>query len=87
MAPAFPEKVELGLLALPKLPPVPLWTLHMPAPTVGALAAKLSWVWPQVAAPVWLGPALAVAELFVKVSVTSLVEAAQGAFEIVQRKV
>ena len=60
---------------------------HAPVPALGVLAARVTCVWPQVAAPVWLGPALAVAELSVKVSATSLVEAAQGAFEIVQRKV
>ena len=69
------------------LPPVPLTMLHWPVPTLGVLPARVTCVWPQVAAPVWLGPALAVAELSVKVSATSLVEAAQGAFEIVQRKV
>lgn len=58
--PALPEKVEVGLLALPKLPPVPLTTLHIPVPIVGTLPARVTWVWPQVAALVWSGPALAV---------------------------
>ena len=60
VAPAFPEKVEVALAVLPKLPPVPLTTLHAPVPALGVLAARVTWVRPQVAMPVWSGPALAV---------------------------
>ena len=54
----MPENVEVELLALPKLPPVPLTTLHAPVPTEGVFAAKVTVVKPQVEAPVWSAPAL-----------------------------
>ena len=85
--PAVPLNVEFGLLALPNEPPVPATILHAPVPTVGVLADRVTVVRPQVAASVWSGPALAVVGLRLNVIVTSSVEATQGEFEIVQRKV
>ena len=61
--------------------------LHAPMPMVGVFAASVTSVWPQVAAPVWSSPAAAVVGPAVKVIVTSSVEAVQGAFDTVQRKV
>jgi hypothetical protein len=85
--PAVPLNVEVGLAALPKLPPVPLWTLHIPVPTLGVLAARVTEVWPQVAAPIWSGPAFEGEVLLgLKVICTSSVLAVQGAFVTVQRR-
>ena len=53
----MPVKVEFGLLAFPKLPPVPLTTDHWPVPTTGVLAAKVVVVTPQ--REVWGNPAMA----------------------------
>ena len=46
--PAVPLNVEDGLEAFPKEPPDPLTTLHKPLPTVGAFAANVTVVRPQV---------------------------------------
>ena len=81
--PGVPLKPEVGLVDAVNEPPAPVTTLHEPVPTVGAFAAK-------VAAPpqtVWSGPAFATVGLAVNVMTTSSVDAAQGAFAIVQRKV
>ena len=48
--------------------------LHDPVPTVGALAANVTVVNPQVAALVWLGPALAVVGANETVAVTANLE-------------
>ena len=50
--PAVPVKVDVGLAALAKLPPVPLTTLQAPVPTDGVFAASVTVVNPQVDAPV-----------------------------------
>ena len=52
--------MDVGLLGTAMLPPVPFTMLHWPVPALGALPARATCVWPQVAAPVWLGPALAI---------------------------
>jgi hypothetical protein len=85
--PAVPVKVEVGLLALPKLPPVPLIFVHIPVPTEGVLAANVTWVRPQVEALVWSGPAAAAVGTRLKVTVISSVLAGQGEFVTVQRRV
>ena len=46
----------------PKPPPLPDDVpppVHAPVPTAGALPARVTCVKPQVAAPVWSGPAVA----------------------------
>ena len=58
--PAVPVKVDVGLEEVVTVPPVPLIILHAPVPTVGVLAARVTVVSPQVAAPVWSEPAAAV---------------------------
>ena len=50
--PAVPLKVVARLEALAKEPPVPLSMLHIPVPTAGESAARVTVVRPQVAAPV-----------------------------------
>ena len=87
MLPAVPLKLELGLEAVPKLPPVPLTMLHAPVPLPGAFAPSVTVVNPQVAIPVWLAPATAVLGFLLNVITTSSVDAVQGAFDIVQRNV
>ncbi len=44
--------MAVGLPALSKLPPGPLTMVHNPVPTKGVLPPKVSWVRPQVDAPV-----------------------------------
>ena len=80
----MPANAEVGLVAEPNEPPVPLTIDHAPVPIVGELAARETIVRPQVAASFWSGPAAAVVGTPLTVMVTLLVEAAQGAFEIVQ---
>ena len=75
--------VDVGLLTLlNEYPAGPLTTLQDPVPETGVLAASVADV-PQI---VWLGPALAVVGGAATAIVTVEVDAAQGAFEIVQRK-
>lgn len=50
--PAVPLKVVAGFDAATKLPPAPLTILHAPVPVTGLLAANVTAVNPQVAAPV-----------------------------------
>ena len=52
MPPTLPVNVEVGLVALPKVPPVPITILQLPVPEMGVLAARVTVVRPQVAAPV-----------------------------------
>ena len=56
-------------------------------PAVGILAASVTDVVPQVAAPVWSGPAAATVVAATLVITTSSKVAVQGAFEIVHLKV
>ena len=57
--PAVPLKVDVGEKGVPNDPPEPLTTDQAPVPTEAVFAAKVTVVNPQVAAPVWSGPALA----------------------------
>ena len=59
MIPGCPLKVVVGLLGLAKTPLEPPTSVHMPVPDVGVLAARVTVESPQVAVPVWSGPALA----------------------------
>ena len=79
--------MDVGLETSLKIPPVPLTTLHEPVPTAGVFPAKVTCVSPQVLAPTWSPPALAVVGFWLKVIVTSSVEATQGLLLIVQRSV
>ena len=83
MVPAVPLNEDVGLEGVVTVPPVPLTMLHAPVPVVGVLPASVT----EVPQTVWSGPAFAVVGLPVNVMFTSSVEAVQGAFEIVQRKV
>ena len=58
VSPAVPLKVEVSEDAVPKEPPLPVTTDHIPVPTEGALAASVTVVKPQVAALIWSVPAL-----------------------------
>ena len=80
----MPLKVDVFNAALLKLPPTPLTTVHAPVPVAGLFAAKVTVVKPQVAAPVWSGPALDTVGAPVTVMVTLEVDAIQGALLIVQ---
>ena len=64
---------------------VPDTTDHKPVPTVGVFPANVAVVTPQ--AGFWFGPALDAVGFLLNVTFTSSNEAAQGALEIVQRKV
>ena len=81
--PGVPMNAEPGLLAEVIEPPVPVTIVQVPVPVVGVFAAKTV-VFPQAD---WSGPALATVGVPVKVMTTSSVDAGQGAFAIVQRKV
>ena len=74
---------EVGLPAVVIDPPVPVMIVQVPVPTVGVFPANTA-VFPQT---VWSVPAFATVGLAVNVMTTSSVDAAQGAFAIVQRKV
>ena len=50
--PAVPVKVEVGLVGVVIVPPVPDTIVHNPVPTTGVLAARVTDVNPHVAAPV-----------------------------------
>ena len=41
MVPATPVKVALGVLSFVRVPPLPYKTVHVPAPTAGAVACKV----------------------------------------------
>ena len=73
----------VGFVEAVKEPPVPVIMLQEPVPTVGAFAAKVA----EAPQTVWSEPALDTVGLAVKVTTTSSVEARQGAFAIVQRRV
>jgi hypothetical protein len=66
-------------------PPDPLTVLHDPVPAVGVLPASVVLVRLQSVDPVWSVPAFAVVGFWLKVTVTSSVEAVQGGLLIVQR--
>ena len=68
-------------------PPNPLTTLHPPTPTDGAFPASVTVVNPQVATPVWSGPAFAVVGEASRVIVTVSSDGAQVALLIVQTNV
>jgi len=63
VCPATPLKFVVELFVLAKDPPVPDTILHKPVPIEGVLAASVTVVNPQVAVPVWSGPAFAVVGL------------------------
>ena len=82
-APAVPVKVDVGLVAVVIVPPVPLTMLHAPVPTVGTLPARVTEVSPQVADPVWSAPALAVVGVpLTVVAVDKVAVAAVQPFEV-----
>jgi hypothetical protein len=81
--PAVPENVDVGLAVFPNEPPDPLKILHAPVPVVGVFAAIVTVVNPQVAAPVWFDPALAVVGVPFTTTVYDAVAAVQGLLETV----
>jgi hypothetical protein len=87
VVPAVPLNVEVALVGVVIVPPAPDTMLHAPVPKVGVLAASVTLVKPQVAAPVWSGPALDVVGALLNVITTSSVDAVHGLFDIVHRKV
>jgi hypothetical protein len=52
VVPAVPEKVDVALALLPKLPPAPFTILQLPVPILGALPASVVVVSPHISAPV-----------------------------------
>jgi hypothetical protein len=85
--PAVPEKVDVRLDGVVIVPPVPLTILQAPVPTEGLLPARVTIVNPQVDAPVWSAPALAVVGFWLNVITTSSVEAVHGLLAIVHLNV
>ena len=79
----MPVKPDDKLVGVVTVPPAPETMLHEPVPIDGALAASVA----EEAQSVWSGPALEEEELGVKVTITSSLTEAQGALEIVQRRV
>ena len=79
--------MEEGLAVLLNEPvPLPAM-LHAPVPVVAVLAAKVTVVKPQVADPVWSGPALAVVGFLLNLMITESFEAVHGLLDIVQTSV
>ena len=68
------------------IPPVPLTMLQAPVPTAAVLPARVIVVNPQVVALVWSGPAAAVVGFWLKVMVTSSVDAVHGLLDMVHLK-
>ena len=79
----MPVKPEVALVGVVTVPPAPDTMLQEPVPTKGLFPDRVAVV-PQI---FWSGPAAAVVGVATKVTTTSSVEAAQGKFDIVQRKV
>ena len=50
--PAVPVNADVGLVEVVTVPPAPDMIVHVPVPTAGLLAARVTEVNPQVAAPV-----------------------------------
>jgi hypothetical protein len=84
--PVVPLNVLAGLDGVEIDPPEPLSMLHDPVPAAGVLPARVVLVTPHSADPVWSGPAFAVVGFWVKVIVTSSVDAVHGELLMVQRK-
>ncbi len=82
--PAVPLKVVAGDVAFAKDPPAPLTMVQSPVPITGVLAARVTVVRPQVAAPVWLGPATEAVGAWLNVTLIVLDDGAQGALDMVQ---
>jgi hypothetical protein len=85
--PAVPVNVELALVGVVIVPPVPDIMLHAPVPREGVLAPSVTVVNPQVGAPIWSAPALDVVGMPLNVMITSSVVAVHGPFEIVHLNV
>ncbi len=83
VTPVIPENPEVGLDGVPMVPPAPEMILHEPEPDAGEFAPSVVDD-PQI---FWLVPALAVVGAAMNVIETSSVLAAQGGFEMVQRRV
>jgi len=66
-------------------PPDPLTMLHDPEPVTGVLPARVVLISPHMVSPVWSAPAFAVVGFWLKVTVTSSVEAGHGELLMVQR--
>ena len=77
--------VLTGLDGVVTDPPDPLTILHDPVPDVGVLPASVVLARPQSVDPVWSVPAFAAVGFWLKVIVTSSVEAEQGELLMVQR--
>jgi hypothetical protein len=83
---AVDVKVEVALLGLFTVPPLPLTMVQVPVwPVRGAVAPRVTEVVPQVAGAL-SGPAFAMGG-FLNITTTVSVEEVQGLFEIVHTKV
>ena len=85
--PNVPLNPLVGSVAFTKTPPTPLKMLQLPIPISGVFAARVKEVNPQVAAPVWSGPAVAGVGEILNVIATVSVKAVQGALEMVHTKI
>ena len=74
-----PDVADVGLVMVPE----PEINVHKPVPVTGTFPARVA----VVAHTDWSGPAAAIVGAVTTVIITSSVEGAQGAFDIVQRKV
>jgi hypothetical protein len=83
--PVVPLNALVGFDGVVIDPPDPLIMLHDPVPAEGVLPASVVLVRPQSVEPVWSVPAFAVVGFWLKVTVTSSVEAVQGGLLMVQR--
>ena len=60
VTPAVPLSVEVGLVGVVIVPPVPLTIVHNPVPTAGVFPARVADIVPPEDETFWSGPAFAV---------------------------
>ena len=74
-----PVNILVGFVEVANVPPLPVTTVHVPVPTVGAFAASVA----EVPHNVWSGPALDVVGFEIKFITSVYYVNSQAEYEIV----